>query len=163
MGAGVAAENMIEIPDLELCLEKSIQDITATMLNCKSERIPFESVEIVPPGLSAIVGFGGKISGFIAINLSPESACNLAEKLLGMEFKEMDDIVADAMGEIVNMVAGGMKKNASRNADLFKISIPSIVYGTDYSTHAPKNSQRLSIGIKMNSCTFSVQLIFAHK
>ena len=161
MRAGIAAEKFIEVQDLEACLVKSLKEITTTMLNCGCEIIPYESVEIVPPGLSAIVGFGGRISGFIAIHLSPRSACTIAANLLGMEFAEMDDIVADAMGEMVNMLAGGMKKNASRDEDLFKISIPSIVYGSDYSTHAPKNSERLVLGVKTDSCSFSVQLIFA--
>jgi chemotaxis protein CheX len=161
MNAQAAAERVIGIQGLELCLEKAINEIATTMLNCSSEIIPYESVEIVPPGLSAIVGFGGKISGFIAINLSPSSACTLAANMLGMEIREMDDIVADAMGEIVNMLAGGMKKNACEYEDLFKISIPTIVYGSDYSTHAPKNSQRLFMGIKTDFCAFSVQLVYA--
>ena len=163
MATGATAGNVIGLQSLELCLEKSIKEITSTMLNCGSEIIPFELVEIVPPGLSAIVGFGGKISGFIAIHLSPSSACTLAANLLGMEFEEMDDIVADAMGEMVNMLAGGMKKYACDYEDLFKISIPSIVYGSDYSTYAPKNSQHLLLGIKTEFCTFSVQLVYAPK
>jgi chemotaxis protein CheX len=116
---------------------------------------------VIPPGLSAIVGFGGRISGYVAIHLSPVSACTLASNLLGMAFDEMDDIVADAMGEMVNMLAGGLKKYACQNEDLFKISVPSIVYGLDYSTHAPKNAERLAVGVQAGSCTFGVQLVFA--
>jgi chemotaxis protein CheX len=160
MSAQLATER-ITIQELEISLEKALKEITTTMFNSGSELIPPDKVEIVPPGLSAIVGFGGRISGFIAIHLSPRSACTLAASLLGMNFDEMDDIVADAMGEMVNMIAGGLKKFASQDEDLFKISVPSIVYGNDYSTHAPKNSQRLLLGVQTEFCTFSVQLIFA--
>jgi chemotaxis protein CheX len=160
MSTQVAAEK-ITIHELEGGLERALKEITTTMFNCDSEIISADKVEIVPPGLSAIVGFGGRISGYIAIHLSPKSACTLAASLLGMTFDEMDDIVADAMGEMVNMLAGGLKKFASQDEDLFKISVPSIVYGSDYSTHAPKNSERLLIGVQTEFCTFSVQLVFA--
>jgi chemotaxis protein CheX len=160
MRAQAAAER-ITIQELEISLERAIKEITTTMFNSGSELISPEKVEIVPPGLSAIVGFGGRISGFIAIHLSPRSACTLAASLLGMNFDEMDDIVADAMGEMVNMIAGGLKKFASQDEDIFKISVPSIVYGNDYSTHAPKNSERLLIGVQTEFCSFSVQLVFA--
>jgi chemotaxis protein CheX len=162
MSTGIAADK-ITLHELEGSLERAIKEITTTMFNCESELISPDKVEIVPPGLSAIVGFGGRISGFIAIHLSPRSACTLAANMLGMTFDEMDDIVADAMGEMVNMLAGGVKKFASQDEDLFKISVPSIVYGNDYSTHAPKNSERLLLGIQTEFCTFSVQLVFAHK
>ena len=162
MKAGNAIEKTVDIHEMEDCLEKAIREITTTMFDCDSEIIPFESVDLIPPGLSAIVGFGGKISGNISMHLSPENACALASNMLGMEINEMDDIVADAMGEMVNMLAGGMKKYACRHEDLFRISVPSIVYGSDYSTHSPKDSERLLMGIKTGSSTYSLQLIFAN-
>lgn len=85
----------------------------------------------------------------------------MAESLLGMSFDHVDEIVADAMGETVNMLAGGLKKFASHSEDIFKISVPSIVYGTDYSTHAPKNSERVNLGVRAGGCYFMVQLVVA--
>jgi chemotaxis protein CheX len=152
---------VITLQHLELGLERALKEIATTMLNCDSQILPSEEVSVQVPGISAIIGFGGKISGFIAMHLSPESACMLAESLLGMSFDHLDEIVADAMGELVNMLAGGLKKFTSGSEDLFKISIPSIIYGTDYSTHAPKNSERVIVGVKAGACVFTVQLVFA--
>jgi len=161
MSTEALARREITANELEVGLARAMKEITATMLNCESEIVSQDQAEMIPPGLSAIIGFGGKISGYVAIHLSPLSACTLASKLLGMHFDEMDDIVADAMGELVNMLAGGLKKFACRDEDLFKVSVPSIVYGMDYLTHAPKNAERLSIGVQAGSCTFGVQLVFA--
>jgi chemotaxis protein CheX len=160
MNSGATADR-ITIKELELGLERALKEITTTMFNCDIEIISPDKVEAVPPGLSAIVGFGGHISGYIAIHLPPRSACNLACSLLGMSFDEMDAIVADAMGEMVNMLAGGLKKFASGDADLFRISVPSIVFGNDYYTRAPRNSERLLLGVQTKFGSFSVQLVFA--
>ncbi len=162
MGAEVMTQRVVITPqELEICLEKALKEIITMMFNRDMEIMPADHIEVVPPGLSAIVGFGGRISGYVAIHLSPASACTLASNLLGMSISEVDDIVADAMGEMANMLAGGLKKFACQTEDLFKISVPSIVYGTDYATHAPKNAERLAIGVKTCSCSFGVQLVFA--
>lgn len=161
MSTEALAHKEITANELEVSLVRAMKEITATMFSCESEIISQDQAEIIPPGLSAIIGFGGRISGYLAIHLSPSSACTLASNLLGMHFDEIDDIVADAMGELVNMLAGGLKKFACQSEDLFKISVPSIVYGMDYSTHAPKNSERLAIGVQAGSCAFGVQLVFA--
>jgi chemotaxis protein CheX len=163
MSNEVVAPNDITVVELENGIVRAMKEITATMLNCTSEIVSPDQIDVIPPGLSAIVGFGGKICGSVAMHLSPHCACTLAGAMLGMEFEEVDDIVADAMGELVNMLAGGLKKYASQNEDLFKISVPSIVYGLDYSTHTPKNAERLMIGVQAGSCTFGVQLVFARR
>jgi chemotaxis protein CheX len=161
MDVDVTPPKAITAQELETSLVKALKDITATMFNCESAIVPIDLVDLIPPGLSAVIGFGGKISGFVAIHLSPTSACTLASNLLGMHFDEMDEIVADAMGEMVNMLAGGLKKYASQNEDLFKISVPSIVYGMDYSTHSTKHAEHMTLGIQAGTCSFTVQLVFA--
>jgi chemotaxis protein CheX len=161
MSAMVVAQGGVTVRDLEIGLEKALREITTTMFGCNSHILPPEQIAIEPPGISAIVGFGGKLMGFIAIHLSPTSACTLAGNLLGMSFERIDEIVADAMGEMVNMLAGGLKKFVSGSEDLFKISVPSIVYGSDYSTHAPKNAEKLRVGVLAGSTPFTVQLVFA--
>ncbi|MGD0098938.1 MAG: chemotaxis protein CheX [Acidobacteriota bacterium] len=161
MSAAVLTQSGVTLRDLEAGIENALREITITMFNCNSEIIPPDQVEALVPGISAIVGFGGKISGFVAIHLSPENACTMAESLLGMSFDHVDEIVADAIGETVNMLAGGLKKFAGHNEDLFKISVPSIVYGTDYSMHAPKNSESVNLGVRAGVCYFMVQLVIA--
>lgn len=103
--------------------------------------------------------YGGKISGFIAVHVSPKCACILASSLLGMNFNDIDDIVCDAMGEMANMLAGGLKKYASQNEDLFRISVPSIICGSDYTTQAPTDAEQVSFGVRVGPRSFAVQLI----
>jgi chemotaxis protein CheX len=110
-------------------------------------------------GLSAIVGLGGNISGYLALHVKPEDACKIAENMLGMPYAQVDDIVCDSMGEMVNMLAGSFKKFSSKNGELFKISIPTIVWGHDYSTYAPKDAQQILIGVKLLSLLFTMQLV----
>ena len=152
------AGEAIKMQDLEKSLEKAVAEVVSTMLNQQPIIVHLDN-GITIQGVSAIVGFGGKVSGLIAMHLSPENACTLASGLLGMSFEEVDEIVSDAMGEIVNMLAGAMKKHACQSEELFKISIPSVVYGNHYSTHAPKDSERRLIGVQAGPCSLAIQLV----
>jgi chemotaxis protein CheX len=110
-------------------------------------------------GLSAIVGLGGTISGYLALHIMPEDACMLAGNMLGAAYAQVDSIVCDAIGELVNMLAGSLKKFSCRNGELFKISIPTIVLGSDYSTHAPKDAERILVGVRALSALLTIQLV----
>jgi len=158
MGSVSVAGAPVTMLDLESCLGKAVAEVLATMLNYQAIVVP-RSDNRITPGLSAIVGFGGKISGFIALHLTLEGACTLASGLLGMGFDEVDDIVSDAMGEVVNMLAGGLKKYACQSEELFKISIPSVIRGNDYSTHAPKDSEQRILSVQAGPCSLTVQLV----
>lgn len=157
--ATVLAERTTTMQVLEHGLVKAVSEVTSTMFNYESKVIPLTEVDAAPPGLSAIVGFGGKISGFIAIHMTSSSACTMASALLGMSFDDIDDLVSDAMGEMVNMLAGGLKKYASQDEDIFKISVPSIIYGKSYSTYARKDAQQLMLGFQSGPCTYLTQLV----
>ncbi len=158
MGTVAFAVETITITELENSLEKAVKDVFSTMLNIQPVICPFDAGAL-PLGIASIVGFGGKVSGFIALHMTPNDACVLAAGMLGMSFNELDEIVSDAMGEIVNMIAGGLKKNASCSGELFKISIPSVISGNDYSTHTPKCSVQRVLRIQAASCLAAVQLV----
>jgi chemotaxis protein CheX len=150
--------------DLERGLEDVVGQIAKTMLSCESRIFPWDQSNAVPTGLSAMVGFGGKISGFVAMHLSSQNACGIAGTLLGMNFDNVDDIVVDAIGEMANMLAGGLKRVATTGeGDLIKISIPSIVQGTHYSMRAPKDAERVDVGVEMGSYSFVLQLAVAYR
>jgi len=162
MSSAALATGTVAIQDLESCLEKAVTEVISTMLNYQPVIVPCDESALIP-GVSAIVGLGGKVSGIIAIHMTAENACTLASGLLGMSFEEVDEIVADAMGEIVNMLAGGLKKHACQSEELFKISIPSVIRGNNYSTHGPKDSEQRLIGVHAGPCSLVLQLVVERK
>ena len=158
MSTGTAAPANVTIHDFRRGLEWAVQDVFSTMFSQKATVVASEDLSDVS-GLSAIVGFGGKVSGFLALNMSAEAACTIAQGLLGMEFECVDDTVCDAVGELVNMLAGGLKKNLSRSEELFKLSIPSIINGQEYRAHAPSDAVKMMMGVDTGVSQFRVRLV----
>jgi chemotaxis protein CheX len=109
--------------------------------------------------MSAIIGMSGDIDGFLAIHVSPEDACKIAETMLGDTYPEVDDIVCDALGELGNMLGGSLKKFSGKYGEPFRISVPTIICGKDYETHAAKDAEQVLFGVSAESVRFTVQLV----
>jgi len=78
--------------------------------------------------ISGIIGLSGQISGAISISMRDNAAFQLTKTLTGADHNSFDADVTDAIGEIINIIAGNTKKvfeGSFRTA----ISLPSIVQG----------------------------------
>ncbi len=136
----------------------ALQDVFINMFNQRATLIPPEGV-CDQPRISSVVGFAGRLTGCLLLHFNPDVACSVAAALLGTKITSVDETVCDAIGEMVNMLAGGLKHHLSKNEEMFKISIPSVIAGKDYATHAPANSQSLLVGVSAGPYSFKVQLV----
>ena len=141
---------------LETNLKDAIKEVIGVTFGESPE---FCAPDVASKGMSAIIGISEGISGYLAIHLSPSDACTLAGTMLGDSYPEVDDIVCDAIGEMANMLGGSLKKFSGRYGEPFKISVPTIVRGKDYETHAAKDSEQVTIGVKVVSAGCSIQLV----
>jgi chemotaxis protein CheX len=72
---------------------------------------------------------GRDISGSIAISFSRPVILTLVNKMLHMEFDEINDMVCDLAGEIANMVTGGAKANFEQLGYGIDMSLPTVIKG----------------------------------
>lgn len=115
-------------------LDESVDEVFRLMLgvDCKRESIPpapeSESV-------TAVVGFGGMLSGACVFRSGGIAAMKIAAHMTGMDFEEMDDTVKDGIGEICNMLAGTWKGKVPELAANCGLSVPAVITGTNYNLH----------------------------
>ena len=84
---------------------------------------------------SVIISFVGSISGALTLKCSKKLASHIATDMLGTKIEEGSDDMKDAVGELLNMIIGSTKLYFSSNGDPFKISVPTIIIGQEYSIH----------------------------
>jgi len=75
--------------------------------------------------LSAVIAMSGAANGVVVMCLTPRVALTMASALAGKPFEKVDEEVRDALGEIVNMIAGSAKKDLP--GGLVTISTPRVV------------------------------------
>lgn len=127
-------------PFVDVC--KSVfKDFVGTEL---SEERPYfaEAGAMLEWDLSAVIGLTGEARGAVVISMKKDLAVKLTGKLTGAEHKDVDDDVVDAIGEIVNIIAGNVKKDLEEAFRLV-ISLPTIVQGKEHSIKWPSNQARI--------------------
>ncbi|MDR2480327.1 MAG: chemotaxis protein CheX [Treponema sp.] len=92
--------------------------------------------------ISAVIGLTGEARGAVVISMKKELAIKITGMLTGQEPRNVDDDVVDAIGEIVNIIAGNVKKSLEDSFRLV-ISLPTIIQGREHSIKWPNNQARI--------------------
>jgi len=139
-------------------LDASVEEVFHLMLGaaCQKSTPPKERPEV---SVTAVIGFGGQLSGACVFNTSGEVACIIAARLTGMEFPDIDDTVKDAIGEICNMLAGAWKGKVPELAANCGLSVPAVITGHDYNIHVQAPEFRLHHCYTFDDSSFEVTII----
>jgi chemotaxis protein CheX len=93
-------------------------------------------------GISGIIGLSGQISGAVSISMTDQVAFEITKTLTGGEYTSFDDDVVDAIGEIINIIAGNIKKEFEESFRT-TISLPSIIMGKGHRILWPSETIRI--------------------
>ena len=108
---------------------KAVKNVCATLLQLHVEnsepRLKTDST--VQYDVSGIIGLSGDVSGAVSLSLPIETAERMVALLVGAPLKSDDEDFADAIGEIVNIVAANAKTELDGQS--ISISCPSVVIG----------------------------------
>ena len=143
-------------------LENSVSEVFETMLGVHCRRV--DGIEAIPKheaavSVTAVVGFGGILSGACVIRCNALAARTIAGRMAGMEFEDVDDIVKDAMGEICNMLAGTWKSKVADLAANCGLSVPAVITGSDYNLHVQSPEFRICQTYAFDNTQFEMIII----
>jgi chemotaxis protein CheX len=139
-------------------LDATVEEVFNMMLgiDCRRDSGPM-AIEV--ESVTAVVGFGGLLSGACLFKSGSSSARKIAASMTGMEFEEVDDTVKDGIGEICNMLAGAWKGKVPGLAANCGLSIPAVITGRDYNLHVQAPEFKLNHCYKFDGGTFEVTII----
>ena len=88
--------------------------------------------------VTAVVGFAGSISGTVSVQFKSGLAMKVTSNMLQFPVTTLNEDVSDAIGEVGNMIAGGIKTELSNRGIHFDIALPTVVMGVGHSIgHTP--------------------------
>jgi len=139
-------------------LDSSVEEVFHLMLGVNCDRVQVE-VEREAESVTAVVGFGGLLSGACVFRSGGSSAMKIAEAMTGMEFAEIDDTVKDGIGEICNMLAGAWKGKVPELSANCGLSVPAVITGRDYNLHVQAPEFQLHHIYKFDQSFFEVTIV----
>ncbi len=102
--------------------------------------------EVPSPQVVGTVGFLGDINGLIYLYFDSAFAAHCTEKMLDLSLDEVegggDETVNDAIGELTNMIVGTFKNRLCDAGLPCKLTLPSILRGTNFKIEAIGSAQR---------------------
>lgn len=142
-------------------LDQSVFEVFETMLGVRVEdRAETEAVVVKgSESVTAVVGFGGVLTGACVFRCDAAGACYLAAQMTGMEFAAVDEIVKDGIGEICNMLAGTWKGKVRDLAANCSLSVPAVITGSDYNLHVQAPQFRISRSYWVNDLRFELTIV----
>ena len=144
---------------LEEKLVAATRDVFHTMVQLEVQ--PETAVQRTPHlgcAISGVLGLAGDLCGLLSIHCPETLALAATGNLLGIEIERVDDDVRDAIGEIANMIAGGVKSALAGDDMSLELSIPTTVTGCGYRVHSFSGARQLLIPFTTCCGRFWVEL-----
>jgi chemotaxis protein CheX len=104
------------------------------MCECRAKCVGVATVPSPEPGrVTGLIGVHGKVSGFVTVNLAERFAIRAVNGLLQDSQNTLTAQVVDGVGEITNIIVGGIKSALGDTAWAFPhITVPSVIVGSGY-------------------------------
>lgn len=119
-----------------------------------------ESVAVFDPNITSLIGLAGDMKGLLAIHCPEAVALAITSAMLGMDVTELAEDAKDAIGEIANMVAGGLKVAVAGEGKNIELAIPTTVIGKSIRTSGLSGATRIVIPFTCPMGRFCIELRF---
>ncbi len=106
--------------------------------------------------VSAIIRMTGGVNGIVVLSLPVASAEKIVSSFVGSRVDRKSDDFADAVGELLNMIAGNAKVNFV--GEQVSLSRPSVVMGEGNTVQQPSGSVCVSIPCRSSYGDFAVDV-----
>jgi chemotaxis protein CheX len=122
---------------------------------------PFVKKDKIAKGdVSGIIGITGPTNGSMSLSFSKPCILKIVSSMLGEEIKEINEDIADAVGELTNMISGSARNKLGEKGFSFKISIPMIVTGNGHQIKHQCRAPVIAIPFTTDNGPFLVEVSF---
>jgi chemotaxis protein CheX len=112
-------------------------------------------------GVVSFIGVAGLWAGTGSISCSPALACRLCSLMLMADSIAVDEEVLDAVGELTNMVIGGVKTELETHLGPLGLSVPTVVFGRNFKAKSAGTTDWNVVRFQWEGETLLVKLCLA--
>jgi chemotaxis protein CheX len=134
----------IQIPNICEFMSRHLVDVFETMLSMKAAPRTGEGAPMFEERVTGCVAFAGDhINGAVYLHLGTPFATRIAAAMLGLEPTDLGEAeVNDVVGEVTNMLTGGLKSWLCDSGAECAVSTPAIIRGSAFTIEAVPDVER---------------------
>lgn len=106
--------------------------------------------------VSGVIGLSGEAQGSICLSFPKLIALKVVSALVGAEIKIVGPEVADAIGEIANIIAGNAKQHLTQYN--LSISLPKVIMGKDHKIASQRGVPTIVVPFNCSLGNFAMEV-----
>jgi chemotaxis protein CheX len=134
----------VQIPSICEFMSRHLVDVFETMLSMQATLVANAAMPPFEERVTGSVAFAGEhINGAVYLHLGTPFAGNIAAAMLGLEPADLGEAeVNDVVGEVTNMLTGGLKSWLCDSGAECAVSTPAIIRGSAFVIEAVPDVSR---------------------
>lgn len=138
--------------------------VLETMASIKVETgKPFLKKDTIAKGdVSGVIGLAGDVQGTISVTFTEICILAIVTNLFGEKVTEVNKEIADAVGEIANMISGQARQKLEGMGLNLKAAIPTVVMGKDHTIHHITDKKIVAIPFSTDNGAFTIEVSFGN-
>ena len=124
----------VQIPSICEFMTRHLVDVFDTMLSMKTAIAPDKAMPLFDERVTGCVAFAGEhINGTVYLHMAAPFASQVAVAMLGLPAQDLSETETnDVVGEVTNMLTGGLKSWLCDVGAECAVSTPAIIRGSSY-------------------------------
>lgn len=111
---------------VQKALVQSVTNLLGTMIPMNFKAVDGPTA-IDGEQLLGMIQVNGQINGSIAVSMPNELAITMTGLLLDEDMDDLNDDVYETIAEMINIIAGSVKTNLSRQEEVFQLGLPQVL------------------------------------
>lgn len=131
---------------------------TMAFITCKAGKPYLKKDDIAKGDVTGVIGLTGDTNGTIAVTFDQGSILKIVSNMFGEEMEEINHEIADAVGELVNMISGQARRELEEIGRVFDAAIPSVISGKDHCVIHYTDGPKIAIPFTTETGSFTIEV-----
>ncbi len=110
--------------------------------------------------VTGVLGLTGVAHGTIAVTFEEKCILTVVSNMFGEEMGSLNEDIADAVGELTNMISGQARRELDEIGKVFKAAIPSVITGKNHTIRHYSDGPKIAIPFKTDGGEFTIEVCF---
>ena len=110
--------------------------------------------------VTGVLGLTGVANGTIAVTFEEKCILTVVSNMFGEQMDTLNDDIADAVGELTNMISGQARRELDDVGRVFKAAIPSVITGKNHTIRHYTDGPKIAIPFKTDGGNFTIEVCF---
>ena len=133
---------------------------TMAFMKIKAGRPYLKKDSVAKGDVTGVIGLTGVANGTISVTFQAKCILRIVSNMFGEEMRVLDEEIADAVGELTNMISGQARKELEESAKIFRAAIPSVITGKNHTITHYTSGPKIAIPFYTDDGNFTIEVCF---